>query len=140
MIISLFNLEGVSMYLKMIVVGFATIALSHIGFASEDVSQTCEDFSIKANEVSAYCRDQAGDFVKTSIVIHGLENSNGQLKLGRTNNPANFHSSCEELLVDDYGLLCATCKMRDGSWMETSIDLGSFLSNKNGALVDKRFP
>ncbi|MFK7827684.1 MAG: CVNH domain-containing protein [Oligoflexales bacterium] len=121
-------------------IGIIALALSANVFANEDISQTCEDFTIEGNEVSAYCRDQAGDFTKTTIVIHGVENINGNLTKKNNFRPAGFHNSCNEISIDDYGIISASCKSRDGSWFETSLDLEIFVMNDNGKLIDIRFP
>ena len=125
---------------KIFSIGIVTFALSSPVCANEIVSQTCDDFTVEDNQISAYCRDISGDFTKTTIIIHGLENIDGQLVAKQSFRPANFHSSCSDISIDDYGLLSAFCKSRDGSLLETSIDLDSFLVNDNGRLIDKRFP
>ena len=123
----------------------STASLAHLknsepSLANTNISQTCKDFRIKRNQLSAFCIDLLGDFVQTKTVMHGLENINGQLVKSDTDTEANFHESCKKLSVDAYGFLSASCKTYRGSWIRTSIDLATFLINANGSLVDKRFP
>ena len=46
-----------------------------------------------------------------------------------------FGNSCSDVYVDAYGILHATCKERDGSPNNTSLNLNQHIGNNNGTLV-----
>lgn len=131
--------KDMRMYNKFFSVKIMALAISTNVFASESITQSCESFTVEDNTVSAFCMDQNGDYNLSTITLRGLENINGKLVPKNKDVPANFHDSCDELSLGDYGVLSAKCKTRDGSIVETSIDLSLLLVNDNGSLLDKRF-
>jgi hypothetical protein len=81
---------------------------------------SCKDISIAGATLSAICRRKDGSFNQTSIVLRGIANINGQLRLTQPDAPATFQDSCQNIHVVG-NTLTATCRRADGSSSESSI-------------------
>jgi CVNH domain len=94
---------------------------------------SCREMAIDGDQLLATCRRQNGRWRETSIVLRGIENDNGRLRVGDTNYRSSYQNSCRKILVDS-DRLSATCRKRNGRWRDSSIRLDN-LENRDGWLV-----
>ena len=96
--------------------------LSIPAYAQQPASfqDSCKNISIAGATISATCRRTDGSLNRTSIVLRGIGNVNGQLRLTQPDEPATFQDSCRNIHVIG-STLTATCRLLDGSYSETSI-------------------
>ncbi|MHC5719630.1 MAG: mannose-binding lectin, partial [Nostoc sp.] len=100
---------------------------------SSTYQQTCTDISIQGNILSATCKKRDGSLKNTSIVLKGIENIDGGLKVTDPNKPSNYHETCTEISIQG-NVLSATCKRADGSPNKTSLVLDG-IENIDGNLT-----
>jgi len=94
--------------------------------------RSCDNISIAGNALVAHCRRVDGSINRTSLVLIGIENIDGQLRLTGRGQPATFQDSCRHIRMDG-GTLTATCRRLDHSDGQTSVELPG-ISNINGNL------
>ncbi len=99
---------------------------------SSSYQQSCTEISVNGNVLSAICKKHDGSLNKTSIVLMGIENINGELKVTDPKNPSSFHQSSTEISING-DVLSATCKKHDGLPNKTSIVLNG-IENIDGSL------
>ncbi|MCC5669244.1 cyanobactin biosynthesis PatC/TenC/TruC family protein [Nostoc sp. CHAB 5784] len=102
------------------------------GVISSTYQQSCTDISIQGNVLSATCRKSDGSLNNTSIVLKGIENIDGELKLTDPNKPSSYQETCTEISIQG-NILSATCKRADGSPNKSSIVLDG-IENADGNL------
>ncbi|MEH2279422.1 MAG: LamG-like jellyroll fold domain-containing protein [Nostoc sp.] len=100
---------------------------------SSTYQQSCSDISIQGNVLSATCTKSDGSLNNTSIVLKGIENIDGELKLTDPNKPSSYQETCTEIFIQG-NVLSATCKKADGSPNKTSIVLDG-IENIDGNLT-----
>lgn len=94
--------------------------------------ETCNEISVSRNFLSANCRRRNGTVKQTSIVLRGIENINGNLKITNPRKVSTYQETCNTISV--YGnVLSANCRRRDGTVKQTSIVLQG-IENINGVL------
>jgi CVNH domain len=93
---------------------------------------SCNRISVIGATLEAACRRLDGSYQRTSIVLQGIENVDGQLQLTQPGQPATFHSSCRNIHVAG-ATVSARCRRRDGSNQDTSIVIQG-LANIDGTL------
>jgi hypothetical protein len=94
--------------------------------------RSCDGISIAGNALVATCRRVDGSLNRTSLVLEGVENVDGQLRVTGRGRPATFQNSCRHIRMDG-GTLTATCKRLDHSDQQTAVELAG-ISNINGNL------
>jgi CVNH domain-containing protein len=94
--------------------------------------RSCDHISIAGNALVATCRRVDGSMNRTSLVLLGIENIDGELRLTGRGQPATFQDSCRHTRMDG-GTLTATCHRIDHSDEQTSVELPG-ISNINGNL------
>jgi hypothetical protein len=100
--------------------------------ATSSFQSSCNNISIAGNALVANCRRVDGSVNRTSIVLEGIENIDGQLQMTGRGRPATFQDSCRHILM--YGsTLTARCRRVDGSYEKTSVELPE-ISNIDGNL------
>ncbi|WP_375505840.1 CVNH domain-containing protein, partial [uncultured Nostoc sp.] len=80
---------------------------------------SCSEISINGNVLSAICKRSDGSLNKTSIVLNGIENIDGKLKITDPNKPSSYQGSCSEISING-DVLSAICKRSDSSLNKTS--------------------
>lgn len=123
-------------YLFSVVVLLATSTLVGINSPANarpsSYQETCNEVSVYGNFLSANCRRRNGTVEQTSIVLRGIENINGNLKITNPRKVSTYQQTCNRISV--YGnVLSANCRRRDGTIKQTSIVLHG-IENINGAL------
>jgi hypothetical protein len=82
--------------------------------------------------LSANCRRINGSFNRTSLVLQGIENIDGTLRVTNPAQVSNYQLSCDRLGIQG-NVLQAICKRRDGTPNRTSLVLNG-IENINGIL------
>jgi hypothetical protein len=100
--------------------------------ATSSFQRSCDRIAIAGNALVATCRRVDGSLNRTSLVLEGVENIDGQLRATGPGRPATFQNSCRHIRMDG-GTLTATCKRIDHSDEQTSVELPG-ISNNNGNL------
>ncbi|WP_375471021.1 LamG-like jellyroll fold domain-containing protein [uncultured Nostoc sp.] len=100
---------------------------------SRSYQETCTDISVNGNVLSATCKRADGSLNKTSIVLKGIENIDGELKVTDPNKASSYQETCTEISIQG-NVLSATCKRADGSPNKTSIVLDG-IENIDGNLT-----
>ena len=99
-------------------------------------TKSCRSTNFSGSILSSSCRDNNGNYKRTSIRLNPLiGNSNGVLLWrGR-----NFTQTCKNIrLVGAGGALFADCRKNNGIFNSTSINLDDRISNTNGRLTYDR--
>jgi hypothetical protein len=121
------------LFMGMFCIGFCGLPI--VPAAAQGASSfqsSCNHISIAGNALVANCRRVDGSVNRTSIVLEGIENIDGQLQMTGRGQPATFQDSCRHILM--YGsTLTATCRRVDGSYQRASIELPG-ISNIDGNL------
>ncbi len=94
--------------------------------------KTCNNIAIAGNVLSANCRRINGSFRRSSIVLQGIENIDGNLKVTNPNRVSNYQQSCNSIGVRG-NVLQANCRTRNGRLNRTSLVLNG-IENINGVL------
>ena len=94
--------------------------------------KSCNRVSVTAATLEARWRRLDGSFQRTSVVLQGIENVDGQLQLSEPGQPAAFRSSCRNIHVTG-ATLSARCRPLDGAYHDTSVVVQG-LANIDGTL------
>lgn len=108
-------------------------ATSKADAAVSNYQLSCNRISIQGNKLSANCRKINGNFNRTSIVLRGIENINGVLKVTSVNKISNYQLTCQKIRIVKGNILSANCKKRNGSLRSTALRLNG-IENINGSL------
>ncbi|MBD2361991.1 hypothetical protein H6G36_12480 [Anabaena minutissima FACHB-250] len=103
--------------------------------APSTYQQTCNNIGISGNRLSANCRKINGTLNRTSIILRGIENIDGTLRVTNPNQVSNYQQSCDRISVRG-NVLQAVCRTRDGRLNRTSIVLNN-IENIDGVLKYK---
>lgn len=93
---------------------------------------SCNRIAVIGATLEARCRRLDGSYQRTSIVLQGIENVDGQLQLSQPGQAATFQSSCRGIHVIG-ATLSARCRRLDGSYQHTSVVVEG-ISNIDGTL------
>jgi len=93
---------------------------------------SCDNISIRGNIMYATCNSLTGQSRQTSIVLNGIENINGKLRITDINESSSFQHSCTNISIDG-NELSARCSKPNGQSRQTSIVLNG-IENINGIL------
>ena len=93
---------------------------------------SCNRISISGATLVAACRRMDGSFDRTSIVLRGIENIDGQLQFTQPGQPASYAESCRHIRING-STLTATCRLSAGGYRRTSIAVPG-ISNIDGIL------
>jgi hypothetical protein len=93
---------------------------------------SCNRISISGATLLATCRRVDGSFNRTSVVLQGIENVDGQLQFTQPGQPASYPESCQHIRIIG-STLTATCRLTDGSYQRSSINVPG-ISNVDGNL------
>ncbi|WP_017719624.1 CVNH domain-containing protein [Kamptonema formosum] len=80
---------------------------------SSSYQLTCQYITIDGNVLSAVCQRRDGSWNETSLVLMGIENIDGVLRVTDPSQEASFHLSSENISVDG-DVLSAECRKIDG--------------------------
>jgi CVNH domain-containing protein len=120
-------------FMYMLGAGLCGLAMSPANAeGTSSFQRSCDHISVAGNALVATCRRVDGSMNRTSLVLLGIENIDGQLQLTGRGQPATFQDSCRHIRMDG-GTLTATCHRLDHSDEQTSVDLPG-ISNINGNL------
>lgn len=106
--------------------------LNPLPASASSFQNSCKRISIHGAKLVATCLRVNGEPKRTSIMLKGIENINGQFRYTRRGRPANFHHSCDDIYVVGTTLK-ANCRRIDGRYRETSIQIRG-ISNIDGRL------
>lgn len=118
----------VSLLLTCTCVGFNKPASARLS----NFQNSCDNISIRGNILYATCNSLTGQSRQTSIVLMGIENINGKLRITDINQPSSFPNSCTNISIDG-NELSASCRKLNGQSRQTSIVLNG-IENINGIL------
>jgi hypothetical protein len=93
---------------------------------------SCEDINIYGSILEANCRRRDQSMNKTHLLLEGIENIDGTLKVTSSWKPANFDQSCEDISIRE-DVISAQCRTRSGRYVLTSIKLDG-IENIDGEL------
>ena len=102
--------------------------------------RSCDDIRIEVTSSGAYlsaqCRDGQGQYRATDMRLIGYQNDDGYLiRYGFEN--SSFQHSCDQYwleVTDGWGALHGNCRSRDGSYVESEIELQG-IENIGGQLI-----
>jgi hypothetical protein len=94
---------------------------------SSAYQNSCVDIFIEGPTLVASCRRVDGSFHRTSIMLEGIENIDGQLQFTQPGQPASFQNSCRHISVAG-STVTADCRRTDGNYEQTSIDVSGILN------------
>jgi CVNH domain len=94
--------------------------------------ESCGGITISGATLFATCRGVDGSLNRTSIVLQGIENIDGQLQFTQPGQVASFQNSCRHIRIVGSTLI-ATCRRADGRYQRTSIAVPG-IANLNGTL------
>ncbi|MBW4592324.1 MAG: CVNH domain-containing protein [Brasilonema angustatum HA4187-MV1] len=94
--------------------------------------RSCNHISVYGNILSAQCSRINGSFNKTSIVLRGIENVNGTLRVTDPNKVSNYQFTCQNISIRGNNLKAA-CNRRNGTPQWTSTVLRG-IENIDGVL------
>ncbi|MEH2391945.1 MAG: CVNH domain-containing protein [Nostoc sp.] len=103
--------------------------------APSTFQQSCNNITISGNILMANCSRINGSFNQSSLVLLGIENIDGTLKVTNPRKVSNYQLSCDNIGFNGFNgnLLKATCKRRSGIANNTSLVLNG-IENINGFL------
>ena len=101
--------------------------------AISSFQSSCRNISISGDTLSASCRRVNGTFNKTSILIRGIKNNNGNLVSIGLNDASSFQSSCRSISITG-DTLSASCRRVNGTFNKTSTLIRG-IKNNNGNLT-----
>lgn len=94
--------------------------------------KSCNNISVHGNILSANCSRPNGTVNQTGIVLRGIENVNGTLKVTKLGKFSNYQLSCSNIHSRG-NVLLANCRRINGTAKRTSIVLQG-IENINGVL------
>jgi hypothetical protein len=89
---------------------------------------SCGNIGIDGDTVFAVCRRVDGSPHRTSIMLQGIENIDGQLQFTGPGRPASFQDTCHHIRIVG-STVWAECRRVDGSYRLTSINLPGIANN-----------
>lgn len=100
--------------------------------APSSYQNSCTNISIAGATLVATCRRINGTYNRSSIVLRGIDNIDGNLQFSGLGHLATFQESCTNIRVAG-ATLTATCRRINGSYANSAILIPG-LSNINGVL------
>lgn len=100
--------------------------------APSTYQNTCRSMKVVENVLEANCLTRNGERVYTNLVLKGIENVNGNLRVTNPYRDSNFNETCTNVSVRR-NVLRATCQTRNGRWKNTAIALNG-IENIDGNL------
>lgn len=97
--------------------------------------QTCKDLALDGDTLYADCKTPQQTFKRTSLLLKGIENIDGQLKVSSSWNPASFYWSCENISLRG-SVIFARCQTRAQRYTPTRLELTGIV-NVGGELQYK---
>jgi hypothetical protein len=94
---------------------------------------SCTDISINGAQLSATCTKKNGTSQRTSIIIKGVHNQNGQLVQGNLNEESTFNQTCTDISING-DQLSANCRTSSGGNQHSSVTLLG-IHNNDGNLT-----
>jgi hypothetical protein len=113
----------------------AVSMLGSIPAFAGNFSGSCSQLRIAPLTLTAQCADTYQVSWPTTLQLRGIENKEGRLTQEAISRPSTFQKSCRAISLSASGVLHATCKQTNGSWVNTTLDLNTHISNHNGSLV-----
>jgi hypothetical protein len=105
--------------------------------SDSNYQNSCWNTQVDGATLSARCRRINGGSIRTSILIRGIENQNGNLTyFSSSKSASNYSDSCWNTQVNG-ATLSARCYRINGSSMRTSIPIRG-IENRNGNLTYSR--
>jgi CVNH domain len=92
----------------------------------------CEDIKIYGSVLEANCRKSDQSLNETNLLLRGIENIDGTLKVTSSYRPANFDESCRGISIRG-DMISAQCRTRNGRWVSTSLRING-IENIDGEL------
>jgi len=120
-----------------VTLGFAITCMSVAANAPANAApstyqNSCRNMKVVENVLEANCLTRDGQPVYTNLVLQGIENIDGRLRVTDPYKDSNFHQSCYNVAVRG-NVLQATCRTRNGRWRNTSLALNG-IENIDGSL------
>ncbi len=112
----------------------ATIASPAFAREPSSYQNSCRDISLKSNVLSATCRTRDGSKeLRTSVVLRGINNRDGNLVDDGGNAPASFQNSCfaTKAISDNLLANCFKINRKDAVFNQIKIQ---GIRNDNGSL------
>jgi uncharacterized membrane protein YedE/YeeE len=94
--------------------------------------KSCDHIGVAGSTLFANCRRINGSFNRTSILLPGVENIDGNLRFNGMGQPSTFQNSCAGIGIAG-STLFAHCRRIDGGFNRTSI-LVPGIANIDGVL------
>jgi hypothetical protein len=109
------------------------VGLNHPASAKPSSYQiTCNSITISGNRISASCRQINGLYNNTSLVLLGIENINGVLRVTDPSKVSNYQLTCSKIRIRG-DMIKATCLTRNQLPHKTSLTLQG-IENIDGVL------
>jgi hypothetical protein len=93
----------------------------------------CEDINIYGSVLEANCRKNDQSLNETHLLLRGIENIDGTLRVTSSYRPANFDESCRSISISG-DVISALCRTRNGRWVSTSLRING-IENIDGELT-----
>jgi hypothetical protein len=94
---------------------------------------TCSNISLSGNVLSAVCRRRNQTLNRTSIVLRGIENIDGTLRVINPGGIASFQLTCRNTSVNG-SQLSGSCRKINQTYVNTSTNING-IENINGVLT-----
>jgi hypothetical protein len=112
------------------------VCLGGVSAASDAPSSyqlTCSNISLSGNVLSAVCRRRNQTLNRTSIVLRGIENIDGTLRVINPGGIASFQLTCRNTSVNG-SQLSGSCRKINQTYVNTSTNING-IENINGVLT-----
>jgi hypothetical protein len=100
--------------------------------SASSFQMSCDHIGVAGATLFANCRRINGSFNRTSILLPGVQNINGNLRFNGMDQPSTFQNSCAGIGIAG-STLFAHCRRIDGSFNRASI-LVPGIANIDGVL------
>jgi hypothetical protein len=100
--------------------------------SASSFQMSCDHIGVAGSTLFANCRRINGSFNRTSILLPGVENINGNFQFNGMGQPSTFQNSCAGIGIAG-ATLFAHCRRIDGGFNRTSI-LVPGIANIDGVL------
>ncbi|WP_254173513.1 CVNH domain-containing protein [Planktothrix pseudagardhii] len=124
-------IKAISVLIFVVSLALITSPLS-ANAASSSYQLTCEDIDIYGSVLEATCRRRDQSLNQTDLLLKGIENIDGTLKVTSSWRPANFDQSCDDISIRG-DVISARCRTRAGYYVSTSLRLTG-IENIDGEL------